>query len=115
MLMGGVSGNSRSPDGPFSFTIDGGDEVRARVALAAPGMDWRLDVNEIDELIDRGVYSAGRSEAANCGDDDVIVAGAGNTAGQAAMHLADATARVTMVVRGDRRTVEPAPPALRRR
>ena len=54
------------------------------------------------ELLDRGVYyGAGRSEAARCGGDDVVVVGAGNSAGQAVLDLARAGARVTMIVRGD--------------
>ena len=103
-LMRGVTGSRRDPDGPFWFTVEGGDEVSARAALVAPGMVWRrLGVDGIDELIGRGVYyGAGRSEATHCGGDDVIVVGAGNSAGQAVMHLADANARVTMLVRGDR-------------
>ena len=66
-------------------------------------MVWRrLEVDGVDELLGRGVYyGAGRSEAAQCGGDDVVVVGAGNSAGQAVMNLADAGARVTMVVRGD--------------
>ena len=50
-------------------------------------MDWRrLEVEGVDELIDRGVYyGAGRSEAAQCGGDDVLVVGPGNSAGQAVM------------------------------
>lgn len=43
-----------------------------------------------------------RSEAAQCGGDDVVVVGAGNSAGQAVMNLAKAGARVKMLVRGDR-------------
>jgi len=42
-----------------------------------------------------------RSEATQCGGDDVVVIGAGNSAGQAVMNLGGAGARVTMVVRGD--------------
>ena len=66
-------------------------------------MEWRrLDIDGIDDLLDRGVYyGAGRSEAARCGDDDVVVVGAGNSAGQAVMNLADAGARVRLIVRGD--------------
>jgi thioredoxin reductase (NADPH) len=77
--------------------------VTADVALAAPGMEWRrLDAEGVDELLGRGVYyGAGRSEAAQCGGDDVVVIGAGNSAGQAAMHLANSGARVRLVVRGD--------------
>ncbi len=53
-------------------------------------MVWRrLDVDGVEELLGRGVYyGAGRSEAVQCGGDDVVVVGAGNSAGQAVMHLA---------------------------
>jgi thioredoxin reductase (NADPH) len=46
-------------------------------------------------------YGAGRSEAARCADDSVVVVGAGNSAGQAVLNLAHHGARVTMLVRGD--------------
>jgi thioredoxin reductase (NADPH) len=86
------------------LTVEGGIEVTAAVVLAAPGMDWRrLDVDGLDELLGRGVYyGAGRSEAVACGDEDVVVVGAGNSAGQAVLNLAQAGARVIQVVRGDR-------------
>jgi thioredoxin reductase (NADPH) len=82
---------------------ESGNEISADVMLAAPGMERRrLDVEGIPELLGRGVYyGAGRSEATQCSNDDVAVVGAGNSAGQAVMNLADAGARVTMVVRGD--------------
>jgi thioredoxin reductase (NADPH) len=103
VLMRGVVGG-RHEDGGHVLEIGGGYEVRAPVLIAAPGMVWRrLDVAGIDELLDRGVYyGAGRSEAAQCGGDPVVVVGAGNSAGQAVMHLANAGAKVTQVVRGDR-------------
>jgi thioredoxin reductase (NADPH) len=57
----------------------------------------------VEELLDRGVYcGAGRSEAAQCRGDDVLVVGAGNSAGQAVLNLGNAGARVTMVIRGER-------------
>jgi thioredoxin reductase (NADPH) len=56
----------------------------------------------VDDLLERGVYyGAGRSEAAQCCDHEVVIVGAGNSAGQAAMHLASTGARVQMIVRGD--------------
>src|SRR6266545_1544743 len=98
-VVGGGFDHARHP----TLELDGGYVVTADVALAAPGMVWRrLDVDGVPELLDRGVYyGAGRSEAARCGGDDVIVVGAGNSAGQAVLNLADVGARVTMVVRGD--------------
>ena len=76
--------------------------MTADAVIAANGMKWRrLDVEGVDELLDRGVYyGAGRSEASRCGGDQVVVVGAGNSAGQAVLHLARAGARVTMIVRG---------------
>ena len=75
----------------------------APVAVAATGMEWRhLAVEGLDELLGRGVYyGAGRSEAAQCSGENAVVIGAGNSAGQAVLHLARADARVTMLVRGD--------------
>jgi thioredoxin reductase (NADPH) len=97
----GVVGGSASGGQP-TLHLAGGYTVTADVVLAANGMDWRrLEVDGVDDLIGRGVYyGAGRSEAARCGGDNVVVVGAGNSAGQAVMSLADASAKVTMVVRG---------------
>jgi thioredoxin reductase (NADPH) len=102
-LLRGVTGHRRNPGGTFSLDVAGGYELEARAVIAAPGMEWRrLAVEGVDELLDRGVYyGAGRSEAARCSGDDVVVVGAGNSAGQAVTNLADAAARVKLVVRGD--------------
>ena len=106
MVMRGVQGSrvNGSSDSVFTLLVDGGYEIEAPVVLAATGMDWRrLEVGGLDDLLDRGVYyGAGRSEAAQCGGDDVVVIGAGNSAGQAVLNLADSGARVVMLVRGDR-------------
>jgi thioredoxin reductase (NADPH) len=103
VMMRGVVGHEVAPDGNFRFALEGELTVTATVAIATPGMEWRrLDVPGLDELLERGVYyNAGRSEAAQCGGDDVVVVGAGNSAGQAVLNLARAGARVTMLVRGE--------------
>ena len=101
VLLRGVTGSGTTPEGT-QLDIAGGYQVTADVVIAAPGMDWRtLDVDGIEAGLGRGIYyGAGRSEAARCGGDPVVVVGAGNSAGQAVMNLADAGARVTMLVRG---------------
>jgi thioredoxin reductase (NADPH) len=103
VLLRGVVGSTAGARGAPSLSIDGGYEVTADTVIAANGMEWRrLEVDGVAELLDRGVYyGAGRSEAARCGGDRVVVVGAGNSAGQAVLHLARAEARVTMIVRGD--------------
>jgi thioredoxin reductase (NADPH) len=102
LVLRGVTGSRQEPGGPFTVDVTGGSEVTARIVIAAPGMIWRrLEVAGIEELLGRGVYyGAGRSEAAQCGGEPVVVVGAGNSAGQAVMHLAGAGARVVMIVRG---------------
>jgi thioredoxin reductase (NADPH) len=103
VLLGGVTSSTHGPAGPFAVEIAGGHEVSARTMIAAPGMDWRrMEIEGLGELLGRGVYyGAGRSEAAQCGGDPVVVVGAGNSAGQAVMNLGNAGANVTMLVRGD--------------
>jgi thioredoxin reductase (NADPH) len=102
VLLRGVTGHRVEPDGSYSVFLEGDVEVRPRTMIVAPGMVWRrLEVDGIEELLGRGVYyGAGRSEAAQCGGESVVVVGAGNSAGQAVMNLAGAGARVTMLVRG---------------
>jgi thioredoxin reductase (NADPH) len=104
VMRGALGSRMNDPQEPIELIVDGGIEITACVVLAATGMDWRrLELPRLDELRGRGVYyGAGRSEAAQCGGDPVVVVGAGNSAGQAVMNLADAGANVTMIVRGDR-------------
>jgi len=104
VLRGAIGSRLNDPQEQVDIEVDGGIEVRASVVLAATGMDWRrLDLPRLNDLVGRGVYyGAGRSEAAQCGGDSVVVVGAGNSAGQAVLNLAAAGARVTMLVRGDR-------------
>ena len=106
MLLRGIRGSrlSMAHDEPVELILEDGSEVSASVVLAAPGMDWRrLELEGVDELLGRGVYyGAGRSEATQCAGQSVVVVGAGNSAGQAVLNFANQTARVTMLVRGDR-------------
>jgi thioredoxin reductase len=68
---------------------------RARVKL-----DSRID--GFDRLIGKGIYyGAARSEASATHGLDVHLIGAGNSAGQAALHFANHARRVTLVIRGD--------------
>ena len=101
VLLRGVTGSRVTPAGT-QLDIAGGYQINATVVIASPGMDWRrLELDGIDAGLGRGIYyGAGRSEAARCGGDPVVVVGAGNSAGQAVMNLADAGAHVTMLVRG---------------
>jgi thioredoxin reductase (NADPH) len=103
-LLRGVQGSRlRGQDEPMELILQDDSEVTASVVLAATGMDWtRLELDGIDDLVGHGVYyGAGRSEAAQCAGQNVVLVGAGNSAGQAVLNFANQTARVTMLVRGD--------------
>ena len=80
----------------------GGSEVTARAVIIATGVAWRsLGVPALEALVGAGVfYGAAGAEARAMAGRDVFVIGAGNSAGQAAIHLAKYAASVTMVVRG---------------
>ena len=103
LVLRGLESGRPASDGRSQLEVAGGHQVLASTVIVAAGMVWRrLRTEGIDELLGRGVYyGAGRSEASQCGGDDVVVVGAGNSAGQAVVHLGDAGARTTLLVRGD--------------
>jgi len=104
LILNGMVGSHFEPGRPALGRLSSGDEVTADIVLVSCGMEWRrLELDGISELLGHGVYyGAGRSEAVQCAGEEVMVVGAGNSAGQAVMNLATAGARVTMVVRGAR-------------
>jgi thioredoxin reductase (NADPH) len=79
-----------------------GTEVAARAVVVATGVTWRrLGVPRLEALVGSGVfYGAAGAEAQAVTGQDVVVVGGGNSAGQAAVHLARHARSVTMVVRG---------------
>ena len=91
-------------EGPYKILeLDGGGEIACHALMLSVGVDWRkLPADGADRLEGCGVYyGAAMTEAMGCTDEHVFVVGAGNSAGQAALHFADYATRVTMVVRGD--------------
>ena len=83
--------------------LSDGRRVTARTVIISTGVDYRLlDVPAVERLRGRGVfYGAAVSEAPAMRGRPVIVVGGGNSAGQAAVHLARWAERVTMLVRSD--------------
>jgi thioredoxin reductase (NADPH) len=80
-----------------------GRQAVARTVILAPGVAWRrLGVPSLEALAGAGVfYGAAGSEAHAMEGCAVFVTGAGNSAGQAAIHLAGHARSVTMLVRGN--------------
>lgn len=82
--------------------LSDGTEVAAKAVVLAMGVTYRrLQAPRLEPLIGRGVfYGSTMTEAHALVGQTTYVAGAGNSAGQAALHLARYAASVTMVVRG---------------
>jgi thioredoxin reductase (NADPH) len=97
-----VVGLERCGDDRLVRLLDG-TELRARAVVIATGIDWRrLGVPRLEALVGSGVfYGAAVSESRAMQDQDVFIVGAGNSAGQAALHLAKYARAVTLLVRGD--------------
>jgi len=87
----------------FAFELTGGETVQAHAGVAANGVHYRrLEAPGVDGLIGAGVhYGSSPAEAALCRNCDVVVVGGANSAGQAALSLADVARSVTVVCRSD--------------
>ena len=82
--------------------LDNGTQIRTRSVVLATGASYqRLGVPTLESLVGVGVfYGGGITEAQAMEGAHVYVVGAGNSAGQAAIHLAKHAHQVTMIVRG---------------
>ena len=82
--------------------LDGGDILRAATIILACGVSWRrLEIDGFDRLAGKGIsYGAARSEAPQVHGLDVHIIGAGNSAGQAALHFSQHARSVTILCRG---------------
>jgi thioredoxin reductase (NADPH) len=81
-------------------TLDDASELYCHAVLIATGVNWRmLDAPGCQNLVGAGVYyGAATAEATAVRGQDVYLLGGGNSAGQAAMHLARFARSVTMLV-----------------
>jgi len=82
--------------------LDDGSKIISRVSICATGVEYRrLGLPNEDRLFGAGVYyGAGASEAALCGNEHVVIVGAGNSSAQASLYLAKHARAVTIVMRG---------------
>jgi len=86
---------------PYAIEIGDGQRLPARAVIIATGAEYRrLPIENLPQFEGAGVYYAATfMEAQLCADEEVIIVGAGNSAGQAAVFLAQAAQRVHMLIR----------------
>jgi thioredoxin reductase (NADPH) len=83
-------------------TLTDGSRILTRCVLVASGVEYRkLDVPGFSDFEGAGIYyAATEMEARLCRGEEVVVVGAGNSAGQAIMFLSRYASRVHVLVRG---------------
>ncbi len=89
-------------EGIHRLTLAGGISVCARAVVVASGAQYRkLSVQNYSQYENRGIYYAATAmESLLCRENEVIVVGGGNSAGQAAVFLSGIARHVHHIVRG---------------
>ena len=89
-------------DGAFGLKLDSGDDLRAKSIVVASGARYRRpEIANLADFEGRGVwYWASPIEARLCAEQEVVLVGGGNSAGQAAVFLSGHAGKVIMVIRG---------------
>ncbi len=85
------------------IVLKDGSEIPTRAVIVASGARYRrLPVEDLERFEGAGVYYAATDlEARVCGGSPVLVIGGGNSAGQAAIYLAQSNCAVTLAIRRD--------------
>ena len=89
-------------EGELALKLTDGRTLRSRTVVVASGARYRHPaVPGLADFEGRGIwYWASALEAKLCGGEEVAIIGGGNSAGQAAVFLADHASRVHMLIRG---------------
>ena len=90
-------------DGHYRLRLSDGSVLTTRTVIIATGASYRrLGIPDLEHMQGRGVfYGAGASEAPAMRGQNVFIAGAGNSAGQTALHMAKWASQVTVLVRAE--------------
>jgi thioredoxin reductase (NADPH) len=86
---------------PYKLILEDGNELSARAIVIATGAQYnKPDLPNLKNFEGRGVYyGATHIESQFCDGEEVIVVGGGNSAGQAAVFLAETSRKVHLLVR----------------
>ena len=89
---------------PYKVILESGLKFNARGVVIATGAQYaRLPIEDADAFTGRGIYyNATHMEAQLCDSEEIIVVGGGNSAGQAAVFLAQSSAKVYLFVRSEK-------------
>jgi thioredoxin reductase (NADPH) len=87
---------------PYEVVLDNGNTLAARVIVISTGAQYnKPPLPNLQDFEGRGIYyGATYMEAQLCQGDDVVVVGGANSAGQAAVYLAQTARKVHLLIRG---------------
>jgi thioredoxin reductase (NADPH) len=87
----------------YSVHLEDGGRIEARALIIASGAQYRKPaIANVSQFEGAGVYyAASRMESQLCGGEEVVIVGGGNSAGQAAVFLAQTAKHVHLLVRKD--------------
>jgi thioredoxin reductase (NADPH) len=102
MMVGQRVVKIRCDQQPYQLTLENGGLIDTRSIVIATGAQYnKPNVENLTQYEGQGIYySATFMEAQLCTGEDIIVVGGGNSAGQAAVFLAETVRKVYMLVRG---------------
>jgi len=88
---------------PYVIDLDSSGCISARTVIIASGAAYnKIAVPNLSQFEGKGVYyGATYIEAQLCSDEEIIVIGGGNSAGQAAVFLSQTTSKVNMLIRSE--------------
>ncbi|MBC7899449.1 MAG: FAD-dependent oxidoreductase [Saprospiraceae bacterium] len=88
---------------PYGITLENGVRLRAKSVIIATGAQYRrLRVENMSRFQGSGVYyGATFMESQLCLDEEVVIVGGGNSAGQAAVFLSQSSKRVHIFIRAE--------------
>jgi thioredoxin reductase (NADPH) len=102
MMVGQKVVKIRCDQRPYQLTLENGGEIDARSIVIATGAQYnKPKVGNLGQFEGQGIYYAATAmEAQLCTGEEIVVVGGGNSAGQAAVFLAETVSKVYMLVRG---------------
>ena len=102
MMIGEKVVRIRCDQRPYQLTLENGGLIDTRSIVIATGAQYnKPNVENLQRFEGQGIYYAATfMEAQLCADEEIIVVGGGNSAGQAAVFLAETARKVYMLVRG---------------
>ena len=102
MLVGQKVVKIRCDQRPYQLTLENGSVIETRSIVIAAGAQYnKPNVENLGQFEGQGIYYAATAmEAQLCTGEEIVVIGGGNSAGQAAVFLAETGTKVNMLVRG---------------